>query len=109
MDWDRIEELRSEVGQEDFLEVVELFLAEVDEVVERLTANANPENYEAEFHFLKGSALNLGLAEFARACSEAEKLAASGKAETICVADPILIYADSKSALLGFLETGAAA
>ena len=30
--WERVNELRDEVGQEDFLEVVEIFLEEVDEV-----------------------------------------------------------------------------
>ena len=34
IDWSRVNELRDEVGAEDFEEVVELFLEEVEEVIE---------------------------------------------------------------------------
>ena len=37
IDWTRVDELRNEVGNDDFLEVAELFLEEVDEVISRLT------------------------------------------------------------------------
>ncbi len=72
INWQRVNELREEVGSEDFLEVVDLFL---EEVVERLRANPDPSTYEADLHFLKGSALNLGFRAFGDICSEGEKFA----------------------------------
>lgn len=73
--WERVNELRDEVGSEDFLEVVDLFLEEVDDVVERLKASRDRTDLEAELHFLKGSALNLGFRALGELCSRGEKLA----------------------------------
>jgi len=75
INWQRVNELRDEVGSEDFLEVVDLFLEEVEEVIERLRANPDPSTYEADLHFLKGSALNLGFRAFGDICGEGEKFA----------------------------------
>ena len=52
--WERVNELRNEIGAEDFQEVVELFLEEVEEVIERLRQTPDPTSYEADLHFLKG-------------------------------------------------------
>lgn len=80
IDWDRVAQLREEVGQEDFAEVVDLFLEEVDEVTARLAAGEDPERLRDDLHFLKGSALNLGFAEFGRLCQEGERAAGKGEA-----------------------------
>jgi HPt (histidine-containing phosphotransfer) domain-containing protein len=72
--WNRVNELRGEVGAEDFAEVVEMFIEEVDEVMDRLRAEPDPSTYEAELHFLKGSALNLGFQDLANLCSKDEKV-----------------------------------
>ena len=79
IDWQRVHELQDEVGLEDFHEVVDLFLEEVEEVVERLKGTPDPASYEADFHFLKGSALNLGFQAFATICADNERSAAAGK------------------------------
>ena len=64
IDWSRVQELRREIGEEGFAEVVELFLDEVETVIGRLAAGSG--NISAEdMHFLKGSALNLGLQNLA--------------------------------------------
>lgn len=73
IDWDRVQALRDEVGADDFAEVVDLFLEEVDEALGGLTAKLAPAALSAALHFLKGSALNLGFAEFARLCQDGEK------------------------------------
>ncbi len=78
IDWDRVAQLREEIGTSDFNEVVEMFLDETDEVIGRLEAGAPYPTLEAELHFLKGSALNLGLRQLAGLCHAGEKLAASG-------------------------------
>jgi len=86
--WDRVEELRSEVGPEDFEEVVEMFLEEVEEVIERLRVSPDPSTYEADLHFLKGSALNLGFAAFGDLCQIGERNAAQGN---LALIDPVAV------------------
>ncbi|MEM9433325.1 MAG: Hpt domain-containing protein [Pseudomonadota bacterium] len=72
IDWQRIEELKSDFGSEDFDEVVTLFLDEVEESFETLLAG-NYSDLGNELHGLKGSAANLGFAVLKDACSAAEK------------------------------------
>ena len=96
IDWDRVYELRGEVGEEDFGEVIELFLEEVDEVMTRLSAEGS-DNLEEDLHFLKGSALNLGFAEFGTLCQAGEKAAASGQGDTVDLAQVISAYHASRS------------
>ena len=38
IDWGRVRDLRSEIGADDFAEVVAMFLDEADEVIARITA-----------------------------------------------------------------------
>ena len=64
IDWERVADLRSEVGEDDFFEVVDMFLEEVEEVIDRLTSSPEPARFEDDLHFLKGSALNLGFRHF---------------------------------------------
>lgn len=79
IDWERVAELRDEIGAEDFDEVVKLFLAEVDEAIDRLEAGTgNAKVVEEEMHFLKGAALNLGFQAVSALCQTGEKAAAQG-------------------------------
>jgi HPt (histidine-containing phosphotransfer) domain-containing protein len=82
IDWARITELRDEIGEEGFEEVVELFLIEVEERLETLNADKNLQELEEDMHFLKGSALNLGFDDLAALCHEGEKRAAAGESVT---------------------------
>ncbi len=69
VDWDRLNELRSDIGEEDFADVAILFVAELQESLDGLT----PETAKAaDFHFLRGSAANLGFTALVEACSAAE-------------------------------------
>ena len=61
IDHDRIEQLRSEIGEEDFQDVANLFFVFIYEVVARLEQSPDPAGYEGDLHFIKSSALNLGL------------------------------------------------
>lgn len=92
IDWNRVNELRDEVGIEDFGEVVEIFLEEVDEVIARLRSNELASSLEEELHFLKGCCLNLGFAKFSSLCSDGEKAASSGHAETVNVFEIVTAY-----------------
>lgn len=80
IDWARVTELRDEIGPEDFAEVAELFLLEVEDTLSRLESAANDAVQMQELlHFLKGSALNLGFSDVATACSKGETDASEGK------------------------------
>lgn len=80
IEWERVNELRSEIGDDDFAEVVALFLEEADEVILRLSAAAGAKALESDLHFLKGAALNLGFDDFAALCQDGERRAAAGDA-----------------------------
>lgn len=101
IDWERVDCLRREIGEADFDEVVRLFIEEVEEVAERLERTGSPRQREADLHFLKGSALNLGFTELAALCHGNERRAAAG--ETIETAPVIALYLASRRAFLARL------
>lgn len=109
IDWTRLNDLRAEIGEEDLAEVVSLFLEEADEVVASIAALETDEELEAQLHFLKGSALNLGLSDLAGLCQEGERAAAQGHGATVDRNRICTTYAASKSAFLGALTKGTAA
>lgn len=100
IDWDRVQNLRDEIGADAFGEVVELFLDEVDTEIEKLRQPDAGQNLEALLHFLKGSALNLGFADFAGLCHHGERAAATGQRDTIDLNAVLGCYARSKSEFL---------
>jgi HPt (histidine-containing phosphotransfer) domain-containing protein len=105
IDWERVAQLREEVGAEDFAEVVELFLEEVAEVTGRLDRAAEAGTLAEDLHFLKGSALNLGFEAFGRMCQEGERLAARGGAAAVEIAPILACY---EASLQDFLRAIAA-
>lgn len=100
IDWERVADLRAEVGEEDFAEVVDLFLEEVEGVVARLHIAPDSALYEEDLHFLKGSALNLGFRDFSALCQTGEKLAATGQAAGVDLAGVLACYEASKQEFL---------
>ena len=109
IDWARVDELRDEVGAEDFDEVVELFLEEVDEMIVRLIHTPDPATYEEDLHFLKGSALNLGFSDFSNLCAIGERSAAAGASNTIDIQAVIGSYHASRAEFLAHLSARNAA
>jgi HPt (histidine-containing phosphotransfer) domain-containing protein len=81
--WARVRELRDEVGADDFGDLVDLFLTEVEEVVDRLRSQEDRTDLEQDLHFLKGSALSLGFETFSDLCESGETLSAHGKAAQV--------------------------
>ncbi len=73
IDWDRIAELQSEIGDAGFVEVVELFLDDLNEAVAALKTTSDPVSYAETLHFLKGSAQNLGLSGVGTLCEREER------------------------------------
>lgn len=78
IDWDRVRELRAEIGAEDFDEVVCLFLEEADEAIARLSPARGAKALAADLHYLKGASLNLGFATLSALCQEGERRANAG-------------------------------
>ena len=103
IDWNRVGELREEVGADDFIEVAELFLSEVEEVLERLSSGVNVGTLEADMHFLKGAALNLGFADFAAACREGEYQAAASDFGSVDIAAICQTFSASKDTFIAGL------
>ncbi|SLN24777.1 Hpt domain protein [Pseudoruegeria aquimaris] len=103
IDWNRVNELREEVGPEAFDEVVEIFLEEVDETVQRLKGQIQPETFRADMHFLKGSALNLGFSEFASLCQEGETGGEVSERDPTFLQALFASYANSRTAFLASL------
>jgi HPt (histidine-containing phosphotransfer) domain-containing protein len=109
IDWDRVAELRDQVGAEDFEEVVDLFLEEVLEVINALHADPKESRLESDLHFLKGSALNLGFADFSEKCHAGERQAAMGQAKSIDLAAIINSFDASRHLFCEELSTRFAA
>ncbi|MBU2866710.1 Hpt domain-containing protein [Pacificibacter marinus] len=97
IDWNRITELRDEVGVEDFGEVVELFLEEVDEVIERLETTRDRSKLEQDLHFLKGSSMNLGFASFSSLCQTGETASANGHSDAVDLTEILASYKASRA------------
>ncbi len=108
IEWERVNELRNEIGEDSFDEVVAMFLEEADEVIARTTAQITAADLEANLHFLKGAALNLGFEEFAALCQEGERRAAAGSID-VDFSKVVHSYHASKQALAaGEMRTNAA-
>ena len=109
IDWSRVEELREEIGAEDFDEVVEIFLEEVEEVIEVISGPVPQDKIEEHLHFLKGSALNLGFADFSELCQAGETAAAQGDYDGIDLSAVVANYKKSKAEFLASLTERSAA
>lgn len=97
IDWTRVTELRDEIGPEDFHEVAELFLMEVEDTLGQLSKATNdPPQMQELLHFLKGSALNLGFRQVSALCNQGETDAAEGKI-TIDIDALKTLYAKSRA------------
>ncbi|MEZ5760625.1 MAG: Hpt domain-containing protein [Paracoccaceae bacterium] len=106
IDWTRVANLRDEIGEDSFDEVVDLFLEEVEGVVDRLRADPDPATYEQDLHFLKGSAWNLGFAEFGAICQDGERLAARGEGRSVDIGAVIDCYGRSRAGFIAGIAEG---
>lgn len=109
IDWDRVAALREEVGPEDFEEVVELFLEEVDEEIEKLSTNPPYDGLAEKLHFLKGSAMSLGFKEFSTLCQQGEASLSADPQAVLDLTDLHKAYQSSRAAFLADLPTRFAA
>lgn len=79
VDWSRLDSLRDDIGPEDFADVVLLFFAEIGEKLDEMRGGTAPPSPD-DFHFLRGSAANLGFTAMVRACETAEAACRDGRA-----------------------------
>jgi histidine phosphotransfer protein HptB len=97
IDWQRVQDLLEEVGEEDFGIIAALFLDEVEGVLDHLRITSDPGAVATDFHFLKGSAANLGFTALGDFCTKGEVMAKNGNADSIDVSGIFDIYARSKA------------
>ncbi len=99
IDWNRVIELRDEVGPSEFGPVLELFVDEVEDLVMRLSAD-DPAKLERDLHFLKGSAWNLGFADFGEMCQVSEAKVVNGRCGEVSIDDLVMCYSNSKQVFI---------
>jgi len=109
INWARVSELREEIGAEDFGEIVEIFLEEVEEKISMLRDGIDNDGLEAKLHFLKGGALNLGFADFAAICEIGERAAAQKAYDDIDLPAVLECYETSRTAFIDALDSQFAA
>lgn len=108
VDWVRVRELRDEIGEENFPEVIELFLDEVEQVLAQLGSGANISRLAEDLHFLKGSSWNVGFQTFGALCAEGERIASEGRGGDVDLHAVLDAYAAAKAAFFAGLadQTG---
>lgn len=77
IDWTRLNALKADIGAVDFADVAQLFVSEIDATLTRLV-DAPDRATPADFHFLRGSAANLGFEALSQLCSTAEEACKTG-------------------------------
>lgn len=82
INWKRVSELFEDFGEDGFADVIEVFVAEAEESLERLQGADTDDALRAEFHFLKGAAMTLGFDTIAQICAEGETRAAARQDST---------------------------
>ncbi len=100
IDWSRVNELKVEIGEDGFAEVVVLFLDEVETVLRLLGAGQSRSAPTDEMHFLKGCAWNIGFREFGAVCQDGERRAAAGGLAASDIQRVLDSYAQSKATFL---------
>lgn len=109
IDWNRVRELREEIGPDAFEEVLDLFLEEVETTLGVLRTATTDDDVEAQLHFLKGSALNLGFEALAGLCAAGEAKARTGARDSVSIEEIVTSYETSKAAFLAGIAEGIAA
>lgn len=104
IDWERVQALHDDVGAEDFDEIIDLFMEEVEEIVSSLGSNPDRSTLGDDLHALKGSALSLGFSDFCALCQEGETAAENGQADTIDIEAVLQSFSVSKQAFLNNLS-----
>ena len=103
IDTQRLQTLRSEIGNEGVSLLAGVFLDEADQILDRLLTQSG--ELSAGLHALHGSALNLGLRQLAQLCAKAEKAAQSQGGQRIDLEEISASYAKSRAAFIAALQS----
>lgn len=109
IDWERVRNLREEVGDESFRDVVAVFLDEVEQVIVQFRTGLAAEQIESALHFLKGGAMILGFAELGTKCDEGERLASAGRSAEVDLPSIVQLYEASRQEFVSALDAKLAA
>ncbi|EKE44657.1 Hpt domain protein [Oceaniovalibus guishaninsula JLT2003] len=97
--WDRVRELRAEMDEADFAEVVDLFLDEMDTAIMGLNDTGAPPSPE-DLHAIKGCAANLGFLSLAQMCLRAERQSGGPASGQVVPGDIVACYVGSRAEFL---------
>lgn len=98
IDWNRVLQMREEVGEELFGQLAADFLSEIEDRLARLSDD--PEQLLRDLHFLRGAALNMGFARFSALCLADEMQLRHGNAAGIDKADLIEKFRSTRQQFL---------
>lgn len=96
IDWDRVHDMRAEVGDEDFGPLAEQFLAEIEARLMR--PGRSPAQFLLDLHVLRGSALNMGFRELAALCLVGEGYLRDGRYDLVNAGDLLACFVASRQA-----------
>lgn len=105
INWDRVRSLRDDIGNEEFDEIVEIFLEEVQEVVDKLRDAPVVADLEFDLHALKNGALNLGFMDLSGLCQTGERRAAQGDGVAVDLQQIVGVFESSRRQFLTDLPT----
>jgi HPt (histidine-containing phosphotransfer) domain-containing protein len=77
----------------------------VEGVIQRLRQTPDRDQLEQDLHFLKGSALSLGFADFSALCQDGERKSALGQADTVDLSAILEGFEQSKTLFLSRLPS----
>lgn len=97
IDWMRVRELQEEIGAEDFGEIVEVFMEEVEAAITSLPGADKGTELEALMHLIKGCAWNLGFRGLGKLCADGESAAAAGRGDTVDIAEITTAFETAKT------------
>lgn len=102
IDWNRVLQLREEVGEDAFAGLAAAFLAEIEDRLAQL--GRQPEQLPGDLHYLRGAALNLGFARFSALLLAEEMRLRHGDAGRVGRDDLVGTFRDSRRQFLDELH-----
>jgi HPt (histidine-containing phosphotransfer) domain-containing protein len=97
IDWTRVRELQAEIGAEDFGEIVDVFMEEVETAIASLPASDKGSELEELMHLIKGCAWNLGFHNLGELCADGELAAAQGRGADVDISEITAAFAAAKT------------
>ncbi|WP_424966103.1 Hpt domain-containing protein [Dinoroseobacter sp. S375] len=105
IDWNRVRELQDEIGADDFGEIVEVFMEEVEAAIGQLPTADKGADLEALMHLIKGCAWNLGFRALGKLCADGEAAAAAGNGASVDIPEIVAAFETAKAVFSDGLET----